>query len=217
MGPPIMGRYLARRLLQMIPTVLGVLLITFLLFNVVGGSPASMVLGEHISPLALEDFDEQRGFNKPLILGRWAATRAWADAAPEPRRWNPGEHSLPLKFALRPQTKYRLILEARAVSGPGFPNIGKTTLRFFQTLEKIRPNFPMIGKNQAEFSNDWKIIALDFQTLEKSAANDLCLAVEGGPLEVRSIQLRRRMDSVLDTQFFFFLRQVARLDFGTSS
>jgi peptide/nickel transport system permease protein len=73
-------------------------------------------------------------------------------------------------------------------------------------LEKTPPYFPIIGKKRKLFSNHWK-----------TSADDLRFAVEGGPLEVRSVQLRRRMDGLLDSQFFFFLRQVARLDFGTSS
>jgi hypothetical protein len=76
-----MMRYIARRLAQMIPTVMGVLLITFVLFHVVGGSPARMKLGDRASAQALEEFDEQRGFNKPLLWGRRTATRAWTDAA----------------------------------------------------------------------------------------------------------------------------------------
>ena len=40
-----MGRFVARRLLQALPTVAGVVLVTFVLFNVVGGSPAAQVLG----------------------------------------------------------------------------------------------------------------------------------------------------------------------------
>ena len=74
-----MFRYIIRRILQMIPTVFGVIVITFILFNIVGGSPAAMTLGKNISPKALEEFDEQRGFNKPLLLGRWSATRAYED------------------------------------------------------------------------------------------------------------------------------------------
>ena len=212
-----MGRYLARRLLQMIPTVLGVLLITFVLFNVVGGSPASMVLGEHVSPATLEDFDEQRGFNKPLLFGRWTSTRAWPDGAlPGPAVWEPGDHVLPLKFALRPNMGYRLVLEARAAGGD-FPNIGKTTVQFFQCLEKTGEFFPMSGKKDAEFSNVWKKTEIFFQSLENTSATDLRLAVQGAPLEVRSVQLRRRMESPWDSQFFYFLRKLARLDFGTSS
>ncbi|MBP7830864.1 MAG: ABC transporter permease [Kiritimatiellae bacterium] len=211
-----MGRYLARRLLQMIPTVLGVLLITFVLFNVVGGSPASMVLGEHVSPATLEDFDEQRGFNKPLLFGRWTTTRAWPEPEESaPRTLGPGEHILPLAFGLRPDTGYRLVVEARAAGD--FPNIGKTTVQFFQCLEKTGAFFPIIGKNGAEFSNVWKKTEFFFQSLENTSTTDLRLAVQGAPLEIRSIQLRRRMAGPWDSQFFYFLKKIAQLDFGTSS
>ena len=71
-----MGRYLARRLLQAIPTVAGVVLITFVLFNVVGGSPAALVLGQNAGARALEEFDAARGYDKPLFCGHWTKTRA---------------------------------------------------------------------------------------------------------------------------------------------
>ena len=35
-----MGAYIVRRLWQMLPTMLGVVLLVFLLFNTVGGDPA---------------------------------------------------------------------------------------------------------------------------------------------------------------------------------
>ena len=76
----VMWLYVSRRILQMIPTVLGVILITFILFNVVGGSPAAMTLGRHVTPQALEEFDELRGFNKPLFFGWWTKTRALEDS-----------------------------------------------------------------------------------------------------------------------------------------
>ena len=71
-----MGRYLARQLLQAIPTVAGVVLITFVLFNVVGGSPAALVLGQNAGARALEEFDAARGYDKPLFCGHWTKTRA---------------------------------------------------------------------------------------------------------------------------------------------
>ena len=124
--------YILKRILQMIPTVLGVILITFILFNVVGGSPASMTLGRHVSPQALEEFDELRGFNKPLFFGRWAKTRAYEDSdfAKSPGPWKPvaeagagfirlkpGEYAMPLAFPLRTGTTYRLSGEYRMAEG----------------------------------------------------------------------------------------------------
>ena len=60
--------YILKRLLHMIPILAGVILLTFILFNVVGGSPAAVVLGKNASARALEEFDEQRGYNKPLMI-----------------------------------------------------------------------------------------------------------------------------------------------------
>ena len=50
---PDMWRYVTRRLWQAIPTVAGVVLVTFILFNVVGGSPAAMVLGQNAGARSL--------------------------------------------------------------------------------------------------------------------------------------------------------------------
>ena len=55
-----MLRYALRRLLQLVPTLLGVTLLTFILFNVVGGSPAAIVLGKNATAEALADYDRAR-------------------------------------------------------------------------------------------------------------------------------------------------------------
>ena len=45
-GAPLL-RYALRRLAGLVPTLLGVTLLTFVLFDVVGGSPAAIVLGKN--------------------------------------------------------------------------------------------------------------------------------------------------------------------------
>lgn len=74
-----MIRYIIRRLIQMIPTMLGVVLVTFVLFNLVGGSPARMMLGDKASARDLEAFDETRGFNRPLFWGIFSDTRLYTE------------------------------------------------------------------------------------------------------------------------------------------
>ena len=69
-------KYIIRRVLYMIPTILGVILITFVLFNIAGGDPGMMKLGKQANPKLLEDYDLQRGYDKPLIAGLWGKTRA---------------------------------------------------------------------------------------------------------------------------------------------
>jgi peptide/nickel transport system permease protein len=221
-----MFRYIVRRILQMIPTVFGVILITFVLFNVVGGSPAAMTLGRHVTAKALEDFDEQRGFNKPLVFGWWARTRALPDfdADSGPGAWKgvegaavaetgslllrgSAEYALPLAFPLRAGTAYRLTLEGRSPDG------GEAAVVTAPSPGGSRsPNATVLP-----FSKAWKKTVLDFQGLENGDPAVPLLAVRSGSIEIRSAALRRRMPHPFDSQFLFYLGQIARLDFGVSS
>ena len=63
-----MLRYALRRLLELIPTTIGILLLTFVLFNVVGGSSAQVVLGKNATKASIEAFNKRYGYDKPLIL-----------------------------------------------------------------------------------------------------------------------------------------------------
>lgn len=65
-----MLKYVLRRILEAIPTTLGILLITFLLFNVViGDSPALTILGKGASEESIKNFNRQYGYDKPLVIG----------------------------------------------------------------------------------------------------------------------------------------------------
>ena len=61
-----MIRFVARRLIQSIPIVFGVALLTFLLFHVVGGDPVSMLLGKHASAAEIARLRHEYGFDLPL-------------------------------------------------------------------------------------------------------------------------------------------------------
>ena len=61
-----MLKYAARRLFETIPTTLGILLLTFALFNVVGGSPAAAILGKNATAEAIAAFDHKWGYDKPI-------------------------------------------------------------------------------------------------------------------------------------------------------
>ncbi len=66
-----MLKYVLRRLLETIPTTIGILLLTFALFNVVGGSPAEVVLGKNATAESIAAFNHKWGYDKPLLVGRW--------------------------------------------------------------------------------------------------------------------------------------------------
>ena len=65
-----MLRYAFRRFMELIPTTVGILLLSFLLFHVVGGSPAKAVLGKNATAEAVAAFNHRYGYDKPLILSR---------------------------------------------------------------------------------------------------------------------------------------------------
>jgi len=222
-----MRHYIVRRVLQMIPTLIGVILLTFVLFNVVGGSPGAVAHGQKASALEIEEFDEERGYNKPLLFGWWTRTRAfddsrfaenagaWRDIAgvsyhrPEGRM--PGRLTVtgdavcavPLAFPLRARESYRFTLRYR-LAEPG------------------RAVLALHGPGQTEHraelaaSARWRTARIRFEVPEKPATLRPELAVTNGTLEIREIRLRRRMAHPFDSQFFFFLGRLARLDFGTS-
>lgn len=61
-----MTNYIIRRLLYMIPVIFGVSFIIFVLFNVVAGDPAPLLLGKHATAQQIQELREQLGLNKPL-------------------------------------------------------------------------------------------------------------------------------------------------------
>ena len=63
-----MLKYVLRRLWETIPTTIGILLLTFVLFNVVGGSPAEVVLGKNATAESIAAFNRKWGYDKPLIF-----------------------------------------------------------------------------------------------------------------------------------------------------
>ena len=65
----VMFKYVLKRLWETVPTTVGILLLTFALFNVVGGSPAEVILGKNASKESIAAFNHKWGYDKPLIFG----------------------------------------------------------------------------------------------------------------------------------------------------
>lgn len=66
-----MAAYLIRRLWQMIPTLLGVVLLVFFLFKYFGNDPTVILGGMNASPEMIESIREQLGLNKPVWEQLW--------------------------------------------------------------------------------------------------------------------------------------------------
>ena len=60
--------YVLRRLLQSVPTLLGMVLLVFLLFNWVGGDPAYLLAGKISNPEQIRSIREQLGVDQPYYV-----------------------------------------------------------------------------------------------------------------------------------------------------
>ena len=94
-----MAAYLIRRLWQMVPTLIGVLLLVFFLFKTFGGDPAEILGGLNATPEQIHAIREQLGLNEPLwvqlgIFLKQVATFDWG------RSWATNE-SVATLFATR--------------------------------------------------------------------------------------------------------------------
>ena len=63
--------FILRRILQLIPVVIGVTLILFLLFYIIPEDPARLILQKGASPEALENLRTKLGIDKPLYIQYW--------------------------------------------------------------------------------------------------------------------------------------------------
>ncbi len=63
-----MGTFLVRRILGSIPIIFGVALVVFILFNIVGGDPALMMVGKHATAQQIADIRREYGLDQPLYV-----------------------------------------------------------------------------------------------------------------------------------------------------
>jgi peptide/nickel transport system permease protein len=67
-----MLRFVVRRLLLLVPILLGVSILVFAWIRALPGSPAESLLGEHATPQAVAQIRHQYGLDKPVYVQYWA-------------------------------------------------------------------------------------------------------------------------------------------------
>lgn len=63
--------YIVRRLWQMLPTMLGVILLVFVLFNWIGGDPAYVLAGKMADAESIANIRRQLGVDEPFYVQLW--------------------------------------------------------------------------------------------------------------------------------------------------
>jgi peptide/nickel transport system permease protein len=223
-----MLKYIIRRILYMIPTILGVILITFVLFNIAGGDPAMMKLGKNATPRAMEDYDLQRGYDKPLFYGSWGTSRVYGDSRFDQNAgpWSrvegvaytntpPGrillrgkaDYAVPLAFNLQISKQYRWEVVWRMA---GTAAGSSATFLLIENSNVVK-TVALTGKEE------WNKTVIEFVTGGDTSRLKCQWTVERGTLEIRSLKLRRHVRHPFDSQLFFYLGQIGRCDFGESA
>lgn len=70
-GHLAVARVVSRRVVLMVPMLLGITTITFLLTHAVAGNPAKLLAGQFATPSAVALISKEYGFNQPLIVQYW--------------------------------------------------------------------------------------------------------------------------------------------------
>src|SRR5476649_30927 len=67
-----MLRYVIRRLLLLVPILLGLSILVFVWIRALPGSPAQALLGERATPATIREIDHQYGLDKPIWTQYWS-------------------------------------------------------------------------------------------------------------------------------------------------
>ena len=83
-----MLRFAVRRLLLLVPILIGLNLLIFAWLHALPGSPAESLLGERATPQAVAQVRSQLGLDRPIYVQYWryVETVAGATSAPASRR-----------------------------------------------------------------------------------------------------------------------------------
>src|SRR5947208_13517103 len=73
-----MLRYLVRRLLLLIPILLGVSLLIFFWIRALPGSPAESLLGERATPALVQVYRHRYGLDRPVYVQYWSYLKTTA-------------------------------------------------------------------------------------------------------------------------------------------
>ncbi|MED4599955.1 ABC transporter permease [Paenibacillus validus] len=106
--------YSLRRLTMMVPSLIGIIVVTFILTRVLPGDPALMITGEQALPEFVEKVREQYGFNQPLYIQFWEYIKQLA-RGDLGYAWHTG-HSVASDFATRFPATLELTLASMVIA-----------------------------------------------------------------------------------------------------
>ena len=109
-----MVKYIIRRLIAMIPVVIGITFLVFMIMQLAPGDPVRMILGDSAEPEAIEAMREEMGLNDPVLVqyGRYMVNLLHGDMGTSYTNQRPVAHEV---FSRVPAT-FELALGSAVVS-----------------------------------------------------------------------------------------------------
>jgi peptide/nickel transport system permease protein len=145
-----MTAYILRRMVEAIPVLIGITLLSFLLIHFVPGDPAKIILGAHATPQAVATLNHQLGLDQPLLQQYWdflsgAVTLDFGDSIKQNTAIGPiiGER-LPVTFFLLLYSVVISILIAVPLAIASALKRNRATdhlIRLFSTVTFAMPSF----------------------------------------------------------------------------
>jgi len=219
-----MFKYIVKRVLSTIPIIFGVILLTFILFDLISGSPAQIVLGKNANIEDLEQYDELNGYNKPVLFGLWNSTRILQDSSFDNSlqpfqesdginhvfgivdgyiSFKAGEYPIPMSLEFYPNEKYKLIFE--------YKTDGDVTATVVNGINEMQ------SLSLPDTRGKYKKVVFPFKVGDITSKDMFSLSVQGaGDFQLFSLNLRRKITRPFDSRFLQYVINVLTLDFGTS-
>ena len=191
-----MFRYALKRILYSVLILMGVLILTFVLFRLAAGDPALTVLGKNPSAREIEDMRAALGTDKPLFWGRWRHTELYPRADFSDSRVVFSGVGFRGEYRALPEG-VRLEKGASILFHRAFDAAEQERFRV-----EIESDAPLRFNGREVLPQDGRVI------LEERAAPEVLELSAGAPCTVRSVSFFRPTKGWFDTQAMDSLREI---------
>ncbi len=191
-----MFTYILRRSAYSLLVILGVMLLTFVLFRFAAGDPAEILLGKNPSPMEVEQLRKDLSSDKPLFWGNWRKSEIYRSATFNDKKEYSG-----------------IKLEGATEYCKGFMRIAPGKISFARNFEaddsKISVNIVFRGSltldDKTYFSSSWKNKFIGLRDPKES----LSLSTDK-ELELQSVEFYREHKPPWDSQFLASFGEIVK-------
>lgn len=155
-----MLKYIVKRILMLIPVLLGVTFIIFVLLNATTGDPAEIILGEGATPESVAELHEEMGLDDPLVVRFGSFVWNFVTKGDLGRSYTTNEPVTELIAARFPNT-LKLALAATAISvvvGLTFGII--SAIKPYSVVDNVTMSVALIGVSMPRFWQGLLLILL---------------------------------------------------------